>query len=154
MTPTTESAAIPASDSAPRCQYRSPSGRQCRSSNLAANSQLCPRHSAGEKQSRSEDLTGLLRIAPDKFHSAAAINGSLGELFTLLAGDRVSARRAAVLAYISSLLLRSLPAIEKQAAGEAPKKVIPRFIWDLPCPPREYENLNPAGSPAGTKGAG
>jgi hypothetical protein len=145
-----ETTAVRTSDPAPlskaaqarstsRCQHRFDSGRQCRLPASGPASRLCEHHAAIEEQRHSGDLTALLAVAPGKFQSAAAINTSLGDLFKLLAKDRISTRRAAVLAYISSLLLRSLPAIEKEAAGAAPKKVIPRFIWDLPGPPRESE---------------
>jgi hypothetical protein len=47
-----------------------------------------------------------------RFQNAQGINHSLGALYTLLAQGRISARRASVLAYISNLLLRTLPAID------------------------------------------
>ena len=49
----------------------------------------------------------------NRFQNAQAINTSLNHLYDLLARDRISARRASTLAYISSLLLRTLPAIDK-----------------------------------------
>jgi hypothetical protein len=47
-----------------------------------------------------------------RFQNAQGINHSLGALYTLAAQGRISPRRASVLAYISSLLLRSLHAID------------------------------------------
>jgi len=47
-----------------------------------------------------------------RFQNAQGINYSLGALYSLLAQGRISPRRASVLAYISSLLLRTLPAID------------------------------------------
>jgi len=47
-----------------------------------------------------------------RFQNAQGVNHSLGALYTLLAQGRVSPRRASALAYISSLLLRTLPAID------------------------------------------
>jgi hypothetical protein len=49
----------------------------------------------------------------NRFQNAQAINNSLNHLYDLLARDRISARRASTLAYISSLLLRTLPAIDR-----------------------------------------
>jgi hypothetical protein len=47
-----------------------------------------------------------------RFQNAQGVNHSLGTLYTLLAQGRISPRRASALAYISSLLLRTLPAID------------------------------------------
>ncbi|HEY4817535.1 MAG TPA: hypothetical protein VIH67_08885 [Candidatus Acidoferrum sp.] len=47
-----------------------------------------------------------------RFQNAQGVNHSLGALYTLLAQGRISPRRASALAYISSLLLRTLPAID------------------------------------------
>jgi hypothetical protein len=41
------------------------------------------------------------------FHSAADVNNVLGNLFHALAGNRVSTKRAATLAYIGYLLMQS-----------------------------------------------
>ena len=119
-----------------RCQYRSSSGLQCRYSSRGNASGLCARHEAVETKRSSAGLTALLNIA-DNFHSAAGISRSLAELFTLLAEDRVSPRRAAVLAYICSLLLRSLPAMDRELNASVPKKAPPVIIWDLAEPSRE-----------------
>src|SRR5215831_14116207 len=43
-----------------------------------------------------------------------AINRSLGELYKLLARDEIAPRRAAVMAYTCSLLLRTLPALDRE----------------------------------------
>jgi hypothetical protein len=53
----------------------------------------------------------LTRDAED-FQNAQGINNSLGSLYYLLSEGIISPRRASVLAYISSLLLRTLPAID------------------------------------------
>ena len=92
-----------------RCQHLTAAGRQCRS--LAADnpSGFCPHHAAAAKAANFREL--LTREA-ENFQRAQGVNRSLGALYKLLAEDRISARRASVLAYISSLLLRSLPAID------------------------------------------
>jgi len=132
-----------------RCQHRTPSGRQCRSSRSGSASALCTRHGNIEKHRRSADLTADLTVGRDTFLSAGAINRSLAELYTLLARNRVSPRRVAVLAYIGSLLLRTLSAIKQEQSspnearnqGERPVK----FIWDIPAP--QYEPGLPAENP-------
>jgi hypothetical protein len=58
----------------------------------------------------------------------------------LLAQNRISARRAAVLAYITNQLLRTLSAMEKETAAEDPKNAPVQIIWDLPCPPHEQRD--------------
>ena len=127
-------------DDMPRCQHRMPSGRQCRAQTSGAASRLCQRHNSIERKRHSADLTAALAAGEqygNTFQSAEGINRSLAELFTLLAKDRVSPRRAAVLAYIGSLLLRTLPAMEKEVAAHDPKNRAPTIIWDLPAPIHE-----------------
>jgi hypothetical protein len=65
-------------------------------------------------------------------------NRSLGELYKLLARDEIAPRRAAVMAYTGSLLLRTLPAIEHEQILEEEHNQhdSPAVIWDLPRPDR------------------
>ena len=51
------------------------------------------------------------------FQTAQGVNFSLMNLYQLLAQNRISPRRAAILAYISSLLLRTLPQIDADKAA-------------------------------------
>jgi len=51
------------------------------------------------------------------FQTAQGINFSLMNLYRLLAENRISPRRAAVLSYISSLLLHTLPQIDADKAA-------------------------------------
>jgi hypothetical protein len=129
-------------DPAPRCQYRSPSGYRCRRTR-GADIAFCASHDPNRldnDQGVSANLAPLLAVAPETFHTAEGINRSLSNLFTLLAEGRVSPRRAAVLAYVGSLLLRTLPAIQLEHESRAPKKNGPvRIVWDLLTPPEERE---------------
>jgi hypothetical protein len=84
------------------------------------------------------DLASALTGNSEQFQTAAGINRSLAELYTLLAQNRISPRRAAVLAYISNLLLRTLPAIEHESGADSNS-----IIWDMPRPLRE-ETASPA----------
>ena len=95
---------------AARCQHRTSTGRQCASLSANKASGLCARH-ASIKQAEADVSAPLIQQAC-RFQNAQGINHSLSALYTLLAQDRVSPRRASVLAYISSLLLRSLDAID------------------------------------------
>jgi len=80
----------------------------------------------------------------EKFSSPAGIHASLSELFTLLAENRVAPRRAAVLAYISSLMLRTLPAIQREADDErTAKNGPPTIVWNLLQASHEQHGPNP-----------
>src|SRR6266404_3188117 len=63
---------------------------------------------------------------------AAQINDFLARLLLLLAQDKISTRRAAVLAYITNQLLRTLPAIAKEVNAEPTQ-----IIFDMPGPDRD-----------------
>jgi len=95
-----------------RCSHRTASGRQCRQ--LSANSQslLCANHLAQQKQMEVEDLSDDLLARSQNFQTAQGINFALANIYRLLAANRISTRRASVLAFINSLLLRTLPAID------------------------------------------
>jgi hypothetical protein len=97
-----------------RCQCRTP-----RASNHAT---LCPRHAAAQHDD-SADLSAFLNQDLPKQKSAADIHTHLWNLSLALQQGRISPRRAAVLAYINSLLLRTLPAIDKQE-DSIPQKII------------------------------
>ena len=102
----------PSSDFTPeRCQHRTRTGRQCRSLVADANSSFCAAH-AGSEPGDSEDFRIALTRHAYNFQRSQGVNNSLGVLYNLLAEGRISPRRASVLAYISTLLLRTLPAIE------------------------------------------
>jgi hypothetical protein len=108
---------IPINKSA-RCQYRTPAGRQCRLLASNTHSGLCAQHHAEHRQRTAADLSASLTKRSGSYETAQGINSLLVNLYRLLAQNRISPRRAAVLAYINSLLLRTLPAIDAdQAAG-------------------------------------
>ena len=98
------------------CQHRSASGRRfCRMPIADPASGLCLRHAAAQKKDRdAANLAAKLIGDTQEFTSAITINRSLGELYKLLARDEIAPRRAAVMAYTGSLLLRTLPAIERE----------------------------------------
>jgi hypothetical protein len=94
-----------------RCTHRSASGRQCRLAISDAQSGLCANHHAELKQKERADVAGILFQYAQDFQTAQGINHSLRSLYWLVGKNRISSRRATVLAYISNLLLRTLPAI-------------------------------------------
>ncbi len=111
-----------------RCQYRTPTNRQCMSSVLSPQSSFCPRHASYHATDHSDFSAPLLHNACH-FLNAQGINYSLAQLYELLATGRISPRRAAVLAHITSLLMRSLHAIDTDRSPNAGKP-------DLAPPPK------------------
>ena len=122
MKPKTANAAVPSI----RCTHRTPGGRQCCLPVSDPRSGLCPQHRAAQQQIEAADHYLHLTTKFQYFQTAQGINFSLGNLYQLLAQNRISPRRAAVLAYINSLLLRTLPQIDADnAAGiEFPPKTL------------------------------
>jgi hypothetical protein len=101
-----------------RCQHRTAAGRQCRTLANNPSSGLCPYHSVSLDQDNADFLPAVTEQAC-RFQNAQGINNSLAALFTLVAQGRISPRRASVLAYIGSLLLRSLTAIDNDPYPKA-----------------------------------
>jgi hypothetical protein len=101
------------------CLQRSPSGRHCRLPISDAATGLCTKHAASRQKDLDQaDLAATLIGDNQEFRSAVAINHSLGELYKLQARNKITPRRAAVMAYTGNLLLRTLPAIEKELHPE------------------------------------
>ncbi len=127
-------AASKAAQKGDRCRHFTSTGRRCRLAVLDPASGLCFRHVGLQFQPTDEDLspafTGLLA----GFHSACRIHEFLTQLTVLLVQNRVSTRRAAILAYLGQTLLRTLPAIELELNGQEDEQEI---ILDLPRPQRD-----------------
>jgi hypothetical protein len=96
-----------------RCQHIFDNGKRCRMLLTAPGANFCTRHARlGQNHPIEEDFREKLLKNSQDFQTAQGINFALGNLYDLVAQNRISTRRAAVLAYISSLLLRTLPAID------------------------------------------
>ena len=116
-----------------RCIYLYPNGRRCRLSATAANPNFCPAHAPlPANQHEPAEVASTLTANLDDFTSAVQINDFLSRLLLLLAQDKISTRRAAVLAYITNQLLRTLPAIAKEENAEPTA-----IIFDMPGPDRD-----------------
>ena len=101
-----------------RCTYRSSSGRQCRLAIFDPQSGLCANHHADLKQNERADVADILFRDAQDFQTAQGINYALRSLYWLVGKNRISSRRANVLAYICGLMLRTLPEIAAdQKAG-------------------------------------
>ena len=101
-----------------------------------SDSGLCSKHAADhQKELDQADLASALIGDIQEFRDAVTINHSLGELYKLQARNKITPRRAAVMAYTCNLLLRTLPAIEHELHSELEDQ--PQIIIDLPRPKRD-----------------
>jgi len=132
------------------CQHRFPSLRFCRLPISDRDSGLCSKHAADRQRELDQaDLAAVLIGDTQEFRDALTINHSLGELYKLLARNKITPRRGAVMAYTANLLLRTLPAIkgELNPSGDEHQQIIidmPRPDRDDPLPEHDkptYEGL-------------
>ena len=122
--------------SLPRCSHRTASGRQCRNEARDTHSGLCPLHcTRAATRFAHPSIAATLVGQLTEFKSAESVNDFLSRLLLLLAEDRLSPRRGAVMAYTCNLILRSLHAIniENKIAADAPQQI----VFDLPRPLRQ-----------------
>src|SRR5437899_8188715 len=140
MNPQTETPVANPNSVPLHCQHRTASGRRCRMAISESDSGLCSKHAADhQKELDQADLASALIGDIQEFRDAVTINHSLGELYKLQARNKITPRRAAVMAYTANLLLRTLPAIdaEENASPDAPIEIIldaPRPCHDEPYP--------------------
>ena len=136
-----------------RCQYRTPTGRQCTSGVLDPESSYCDRHAAYEPKD-SEDFEAALTRHAGEFNTPEGMNFSLGALYKLLAAGRISLRRASTLAYISSLLMRNMYNILPQDLEPPISEIDPALLSQLVQQPAPISPHNTALSgTASTPGA-
>jgi hypothetical protein len=119
-----------------RCQHLFVNGTRCRLLVPHADSLFCPRHARlPEHEHELADLSASLIADLTDFKSALPINEFLSRLLHHQAEDRITPRRAAVMAYTCNLLLRTLPAIEHELNPQSDEPQ--QIIWDLPRPHRD-----------------
>jgi hypothetical protein len=123
-----------------RCQHLYPNGRRCRLF-ATTNPNFCPTHVRLPQNQPEPEIASVLTANLTDFSSAVQINDFLARLLLLLAQDKISTRRAAVLAYITNQLLRTLPAIAKEEGQQGTT-----IIFDAPRPDRS----DPADTPQGS----
>src|SRR5215472_16525697 len=117
------------------CGHRTRTGKRCRLPVLP-NSVLCFRHTAlpvshNDTSDLSRDLFGELPVGqlPD-LKGAEQVNECLSKTVVLLAQGRISPRRAAVLTFSCSQLLRSVSAMQRLGAE-------PEIILNMRPPERD-----------------
>ena len=123
----------------PRCSYHSPRGRHCNAHVSYPSARLCPRHLRSKSYRPDPELAGELLGTITEFESASDVTNFLSRLLILQAQDRISPRRAAVMAYTCNLLLRAhramdLEEIAAQAAEDAPGQQV---VFELARPTRD-----------------
>jgi hypothetical protein len=144
-----------AARAAERCQYHTPTGRQCACLIQDPQSKFCLRHSESPSID-THNFADLLAESAEDFQTTEGINHSLAHLFRLLAGGHISTRRATGLAYIASLLLRTLPDIRQISfatnsgvparghVGMSPDEEPPNLPEDpSPTPPEDHPHACP-----------
>jgi hypothetical protein len=112
-------------DDSARCQHRTTKGR-CTMLAIDPKRQLCFDHARQTLKLHQEaDFAKYLTKEASGFQTASGINCALGDLYVLLAQGHITPRRAAVLAHICSLLLRTFPAIENDPSPDADRDLTP-----------------------------
>ncbi len=124
-----------ASNYLPQCSRHTKQGTRCRLPALDANRGLCFRHVGLQAhEADSGDLSADLLAELDNLQSAEQVNLFLSRLLEVLTKNRISTKRAAVLTYICSQLLRSMSAIDRELKTDDDS---PQIIIDIPRPSRE-----------------
>jgi len=112
------------------CQHTNSRGHRCRMliDNAHSNSngwkeenpKLCAYHLRKTSSAHPSDeaVAAELLGGIENFSSAASVNLFLGNLLKQVARRRIPRRDAVALAYISQLLLNSLPALERESEAE------------------------------------
>ena len=122
-----------------RCQRRTITGKRCRLRIVDPRSGLCFRHSSlASDAAKASDLRTTLAGDVTQFEDAQSVNKFLSNLLILLAEDRVSPRRGAVMAYTCNLILRTLSVHiqELDAYGDDEPDNVRVDFGDLPRPDR------------------
>ncbi|MGB2644916.1 MAG: hypothetical protein WBG02_18025 [Candidatus Acidiferrum sp.] len=121
-----------------RCRARRRDRKQCRLYAEDPATGLCARHAVyaesvpDELQDTTDLSEQLLVVNEGGYCTAESINSILSNVVDLLAQGRISPRRASVITFALSLLLRSVIVQDRQDAN-AP----PQFILDAPRPNRD-----------------
>jgi hypothetical protein len=87
--------------------------RRCRMPRIDTHPAFCYLHAKAEQEVRDAALRhNQLSTYNGTFYTITDVNQALGRVFNLLSQDRIPARQAAVLAYVSQLLLQTLDGVK------------------------------------------
>ena len=106
-----------------RCRYLSYDKRQCRMLRAGHHPDFCLYHAA-----RQEEIYALLperefALAPElenlcaDLTTATAVNRALGQVFRLLAQNRITRKDAVAFGYLAQLLLQTVPGVRSEAVA-------------------------------------
>src|SRR5271169_2043543 len=101
---------------AARCQFQFSDGRCCRMLRSPAHSSFCAFHARQELQLLESQRLGdeISASLNGNFLTATDINHVLGKLFTAVAQNRISLRKAAALTYMGQVMLSSIPLVKQE----------------------------------------
>jgi len=126
-----------------RCQHRFINGTRCRQLVPHAESLFCRNHAQlPEHEHAPVNLSASLTAGLTDFKSAVPVNEFLSRLLHLQAEDRISPRRAAVMAYTCNLILRTLPVIQHELHPDDELSAVD-LIGDLPRPDYRLRHQKP-----------
>ena len=120
-----------------RCQHNFDNGTRCRLPITDPTLNLCPRHASFHSEPlKVADLRSILAGEVAHFEDAQEVNKFLSNLLILLSEDRISPRRAAVMAYTCNLLLRTLTVHIQELRAYSDDEPVTIDFGDLPRPQR------------------
>jgi hypothetical protein len=123
------------------CQFTFANGRMCGLPAHPKHDGLCLNHARAasfKNEPQEQDLSAELSSFAGDYITQIDINHVLGKLFDILAANRISRQRAACLAYIADLLMRSQEGAKQEAT---------RWAQDLPAYRRLLSLKYPKGHP-------
>ncbi len=99
------------------CQFQFANGKHCAMPAHPRFNGLCLNHGSLNRRGyeREDDLITFMAIPSGAVLTQEEIQLALGKLFEALAGNRISTRRAATLAYIGFLLLQTYSGLKAEA---------------------------------------
>ena len=129
--PETESPSLVERGPASRCAHLFPSGRRCRRlpHGSGTGSRFCLRHTQVSDDLQPDDLTPYLTGDPTLLDTFEGLHLFLEHLAVLVVRNRISTRRASVLAFITSQIRQTLSAVRKEEAA-----ALTQIIFDAPRP--------------------
>jgi hypothetical protein len=128
------------------CQFPFSDGRTCRMPRSPRHKSLCLFHARAEHELLAAGEAGRRLVSlSGEFKTASDINRVLGQLFSLVAQNRIPHRDAVSLAYIAQLLLHTLPHVRNEIKTTLGSRVWDATVQQALAPPPEAK---PAPAPA------
>jgi hypothetical protein len=122
-----------------RCRHTYVNGKRCRLPLTDTESAFCVRHARLPENQINPDNTANLTAGLTQFTSAEPVNEFLSRLLLLLGQNRISPRRAAVLAHIANQILRTVAVMDRKA--DTPENRLKAFVESTPVTAYEVEYL-------------